>query len=97
MYDGDELSEGLGPDDYTYLEDGTSDMPTGLASLRFVRAVLGRTKRVWWTCALAGLLIAAVFAVAFPPSYKASTSLLLTPMTSAGEVASTCCPASDKM
>ncbi len=94
MYDGDQLSEGLSPDEYTYLEDGTSDVATGLASLGFIRAALGRKKRVWLTSALAGLVLFAAFAVGFPPKYQASTSLLLNPETSVGEVASTCCPAS---
>lgn len=94
MYDGDHLSEGVSPDDYAYLEDGTADLPTGLASLGFIRGVLRRTKRVWCGFAVAGLIIGLGFAVASPPSYQASTSLLLTPVTAAGEVASTCCPAS---
>jgi capsular polysaccharide biosynthesis protein len=94
MYDGDHLSEGVSPDDYAYLEDGTADLPTGLASLGFIRGVLRRAKRVWCAFAVAGLIIGVGFSVAFPPSYQASTSLLLTPVTAAGEVASTCCPAS---
>jgi capsular polysaccharide biosynthesis protein len=94
MYDGDRPSERFGADDYTYLEDGTSDLSTGLASLGFIRGVLGRTRRVWCICALAGLVIGMAAAVLSQPSYQATTSLLLTPETSQGEVASTCCPAS---
>lgn len=94
MYEDDPLSERLSADDYTYLEDGTTDLPTGLATLGFIRSVLGRTKRLWCTFAVLAMLIAVAVAVAFPPAYQATTSLLLTPETTAGEVASTCCPAS---
>jgi capsular polysaccharide biosynthesis protein len=94
MYEDDPLSERLDAGDYTYLEDGTTDLPTGLATLGFIRSVLGRTKRLWCAFAVLAMLIAVAVAAALPPSYQATTSLLLTPETTAGEVASTCCPAS---
>jgi len=85
MYDGDQLPELLGEDGYTYIDDGSADLATGVTSLRFIRAVVGRTRRAWGAVALVGLVAGIGTAVMLPVSYLASTSVLLTPMGAPGE------------
>ena len=85
MYDGDHLAERPGADDYAYLDDGTTDLTTGLTSLGFIRATLRRTARLWGAIAAAGLLIGLCLFVALPVPYKATTSLLMTPESVSGE------------
>jgi capsular polysaccharide biosynthesis protein len=87
MYDDDFMSERPGSDDYLYLEDGTADLASGLTTVTFIRATLRRTARVWCVIALVGMLVGLGVAVSFPPSYVATTSVLLTPETSPGEAA----------
>ena len=83
MYDG----ERLGADDYVYLEDGTVDLSSGLTTVKFIRATLRRTARLWCVIAAAGMVAGLGVAVTFPPSYAATTSLLLTPVQSPDEAA----------
>jgi len=85
MYDGDQLPELFGEDGYSYIDDGSADLATGVTSLGFIRAVLRRTRRVWVTAALVGLVVGTGLAVKLPVSYEASTSLLLTPQAAPGE------------
>lgn len=85
MYDGNHLSELLGSDEYTYIDDASAELATGLTSLGFIRGVLRRTRWVWRAIAVAGMLVGIVVAVKFPPAYQASTSILLTPQSSPGE------------
>ena len=58
--------------------DGRAAGPaTGLVSLGFLWAALGRTKRLWCTLAVLGLIVGAGYYVERPPVYKATTSVLL--------------------
>ena len=50
---------------------------TGLVSLGFLWAALGRTKRLWCTLAVLGLVLGAGYYTTRPPAYKATTSVLL--------------------
>jgi capsular polysaccharide biosynthesis protein len=50
---------------------------TGLISLAFIRAALGRTKRLWCTLAVVGLLLGGAYIVVRPPAYAATVSVLL--------------------
>src|SRR5580658_5726668 len=79
MYDGDYLAGRLDADDYTYLEDGTTEVSTALTSLGFIRATLRRTARVWCTLGLVGMALGFGVFLKLPPSYKATTSILLRP------------------
>ena len=56
-----------------------ADATGPLASLRFITAAIRRRTRFWCTAAAIGLLAGAAFYVISPPTYQASTSLLLTP------------------
>ena len=85
MYDGDYLAGRLDADDYTYLEDGTTEVSTALTSLGFIRATLRRTARVWCTLGLVGMALGFGVFLKLPPSYKATTSILLTPESVPGE------------
>jgi capsular polysaccharide biosynthesis protein len=85
MYDGDQLPELFSEDGYAYLGDGSADLATGMTSLAFIRAVLQRTKKVWRTLTVLGLLIGIGVAVKLPVAYEATTSLLLTPQAAPGE------------
>ena len=59
------------------LDDRGAGPATGLVSLGFLWAALGRTVRLWCTLAVLGLIIGAGYYVKSPPVYKATTSLLL--------------------
>jgi capsular polysaccharide biosynthesis protein len=85
MFNGDYLAERLDADDYTYLEDGTTDVATALTSLGFIRATLRRTARLWCTIGVTGMVIGFAVFLVLPPSYKATTSLLLTTESTASE------------
>jgi capsular polysaccharide biosynthesis protein len=50
---------------------------TGLISLSFIGAALGRTKRLWCTLAVVGLLLSTAYIVVHPPGYAATVSVLL--------------------
>jgi capsular polysaccharide biosynthesis protein len=65
-------------DDITPAEDRPADFTTGLVSLAFIRAAIRRSMWFWCTTAAIGFLIGVGTRVALPPSYQASTSLLLT-------------------
>jgi capsular polysaccharide biosynthesis protein len=87
IFDGDYLPERPGADDYLYLEDGTADLSSGLTTVKFIRATLRRTARLWCVIAVAGMFAGLAIAVTFPPAYEATTSLLLTPVQSPDEAA----------
>lgn len=87
MYDGDQLPELFGEDGYTYIDDGSADLATGVTSLGFIRAVLRRTRKVWGTAALVGFVVGIGIAAKLPVSYQATTSVLLTPQAAPGEAA----------
>jgi capsular polysaccharide biosynthesis protein len=55
-----------------------TDPTAGLASLRFMGKALRRQAWVWCATALAGMVVGLGLFAAFPPSYTASTSVLLT-------------------
>jgi capsular polysaccharide biosynthesis protein len=86
MHNGDHLPERLWAyDDYTEFDDRPADSSTGLTSLGFFRAALRRRKWVWRSIALAGMVIGLGAAARLPVVYQASTSLLVTPMSTGGE------------
>ena len=86
MQNGDHLHERLWAyDDYTEFDDRPADSGTGLTSLGFFRAALRRRKWVWRGMAVAGLVIGLGIAAQLPVVYQASTSLLITPMSTGGE------------
>lgn len=64
--------------EYRLPEDQPADVATGLVSLRFIRAAIGRSVRFWGVLAIIGLLVGIGSYVKFPPAHKASTSVLLT-------------------
>ena len=67
-------------DDFTAPEEYPPAEATGpLASLKFVMAAIRRRKRFWCGTAAIGLLAGVAFYVVSPPSYQATTSLLLSP------------------
>lgn len=76
---GDDLPERLwaldGLDDAT--DPPVADVAGGVVSLGFIRAAVRRGARIWCALAVAGLLIGAAAYKAFPPSYQASTTILL--------------------
>jgi capsular polysaccharide biosynthesis protein len=65
-------------DDFRAVEAMSVDIPTGLASLAFIRAAIRRS--AWFCCAaaLAGVLIGLAAYREFPPAYQASTTILIT-------------------
>lgn len=54
-----------------------ADLGTGLISLSFIGAALGRTKWLWCTLAVVGLLLGDAYIAARPPGYSANASVLL--------------------
>lgn len=67
-------------DDFAIPEEYPSaDVTGGLASLRFITAAIRRRARFWCVTAAIGLLAACAYYVTSPPSYQASTTLLLRP------------------
>ena len=72
------------PDSLTADEDSadTGDRPvadtrTGLVSLGFLAAALGRRKRLWCTLGVVGLVIGSGTYIASPPAHQAAVSVLL--------------------
>lgn len=77
----DGLPERLwGYDDFTATEEQqpVGDLTGGLISLGVITAALKRSKWFWCTTAVVGLLIGCGLYVKYPPSYQASTTVLLT-------------------
>jgi capsular polysaccharide biosynthesis protein len=72
-------------DDYTEFAEQPADSSIGLTSLGFIRAALRRRAWVWRCMAVAGMLIGFGVAAKLPVVYQASTSLLVTPMSTGGE------------
>ena len=72
-------------DDYTEVEDRPAEFATGLTSLGFIRAALRRSRWLWRGLAALGLVAGVAFFFRLPTVYQASTSLLLTPMSTGGE------------
>lgn len=67
-------------DDFTDAEERpATDFAPGLVNLGFITAALRRGAWLWCTTAVAGLLIGLGVYLAVPPSYQASTSVLLSP------------------
>jgi capsular polysaccharide biosynthesis protein len=86
MQNGNHLPERLwAADDYPEIDDRPADSSTGLASLGFIRAALRRSAWLWCTMAIAGMAIGFGLSVKLHPVYQASTTLLLTPMTTSNE------------
>jgi capsular polysaccharide biosynthesis protein len=74
------LSERLGAyNGFSALEEPPVNPAGGLVSLGFVKAAIGRSARLLCGMGVAGLVAGCAFYVASPPSYQATTSLLLTP------------------
>jgi capsular polysaccharide biosynthesis protein len=78
--DTDDLRERLWAyEDFSAAQEHPSvDVTGAFASLGFLRAALGRTKRLWLGLGALGLLVGCGLYVGFPPAYSASTTLLLT-------------------
>ena len=72
-------------DDYTEVEDQPAEFATGLTSLGFIRAALQRSRWLWRGLAALGLVAGVAFFFRLPTVYQASTSLLLTPISTGGE------------
>jgi capsular polysaccharide biosynthesis protein len=65
-------------DDFTADEDWPADAATGLVSLAFLKAAIGRSAMFCCIMAVVGLLVGCGIYVKFPAPYKASTTLLIT-------------------
>ena len=86
MRNRDHLTERLWAyDDYTELDDRPAESVTGLTSLGFIRAALRRRAWLWRTIAVLGIVVGAGVGVKLHAVYQASTTLLLTPMSTSGE------------
>jgi capsular polysaccharide biosynthesis protein len=59
-------------------ERSVTDFLGGLVSLKFIRAALRRNAWVWCATAILGLIIGCGLYVNLPPSYQATTSVLIT-------------------
>jgi capsular polysaccharide biosynthesis protein len=77
---GDDLPERLWPEgDFQPPDDSTLVDPTArLVTLSFIRAALKRRRRLWCTLAVVGLILGVGVYKFSPPSYSASTTILLT-------------------
>jgi capsular polysaccharide biosynthesis protein len=64
-------------DDDVAVGDGASEFSPSLVSLGFIRAALRRSKWFWRITAVVGLLLSAGVYLAIPPTYQATTTLLL--------------------
>jgi capsular polysaccharide biosynthesis protein len=77
---GQYMPEGLwGLNDFGVDESPATEPGGGLVGLGFITAALKRRRRLWCITAAAGLLLGCGFYLKSPPTYQASTSLLLTP------------------
>ena len=65
-------------DDAIAAGDGSADFAPSLVSVGFIRAALRRSARFWRSMAVIGLLAGAGLYLVSPPTYQASTTLLLT-------------------
>lgn len=75
----DVLPEDLWSYDLTLPEEHSpADTPTALVDLGFLGSAIGRTKRIWVTLAVVGLLVGAGLFVHTKPSYQVTTNVLLT-------------------
>jgi capsular polysaccharide biosynthesis protein len=67
-------------DDFAEAEERPAvDFATGLVSLAFLTAALRRNAKLWCSTAAAGLLLGLGLGVLLPPTYQATTSILLAP------------------
>ena len=64
-------------DDYSSADEHPGEYATGIVSLGFIATALRRSAGLWLAIALAALLAGLGLFVAFPPAYKAQTTLLL--------------------
>jgi capsular polysaccharide biosynthesis protein len=66
-------------DEFTEADGGAGvDVAAGLVSISFLTAALRRRARFWCGAAVLGLLLGVGLYIKFPPSYQATTSVLLT-------------------
>jgi capsular polysaccharide biosynthesis protein len=81
MGSGDEFPGPLSPNDDPVKAEETFDggFPASLVSFGFITAALRRGARLWCAAAAAGFLLGLGLSVALPPSYQATTSVLLAP------------------
>ena len=83
MSDGDRIVRPplAASDDYdlTDADDGQGGYAIGLVSLAFIKAALRRTRWLWCTTAVVGLLIGLGMNVTHPGAYQASTAVVLVP------------------
>lgn len=70
--------EWLWPPDDTDVEEQPADAGAGLASLGFISGAVRRNVRFWGATAVIGLLISSAMFLRSPPTYQATTTLLLT-------------------
>jgi hypothetical protein len=78
MEDADRAEPPWAYGDFTGAGDLPADLATGLVSLAFIRAALGRGMRVWLVTAIIGLLAGLGLYAARPPAYQASATVVLT-------------------
>ena len=72
------LPDGLWNDDFQIPESRPAqEMPTGLIDVGFLAAALRRSKRVWVSLAVAGLIVGAALFVNSKPSYQATAGIFL--------------------
>ena len=84
---GDDLPERFPAyDDLTDSEDQPAEFATGLVSLAFIWAAIRRSAWLWGTIAVCGLLAGAGMFLRLPPSYQASTSILLSSSEGLGQI-----------
>jgi len=76
---GTDLSDGFWANgDFAGIEDRPLiDPMAGLATLGFLKAALGRQRKLWATLALVGLATGSALYLHLPPSYQAGTQVLL--------------------
>jgi capsular polysaccharide biosynthesis protein len=66
-------------DDYSSADEHPGEYATGIVSLGFIATALRRGVWLWLAIALAAMLAGLGLFVAFPPAYKATTTVLLKP------------------
>lgn len=80
LHDGDHLPQRFWPQDYDpEIEEIRADYATGLTNISFIRSALRRSRWLWCTLALLGLMAGTGLAVTRPIAHQASTTLLLQP------------------
>src|SRR5207248_2031326 len=65
------------PRDHAVEDRPVDEVTGGLVNLGFIRAALRRHVRFWLVAGLIGLIVGCGLYVKFPPSYQASTSLII--------------------